>query len=74
MSAIFGDSSSWLVWPNQAGIDADGPDFVFQGPPNNPPPDIGDVFRPRVFSFSPAHPNGRAALVLLEEQRFDVIL
>ncbi len=64
MSSTFGESSSWLVWPGHAGIDADVPDFVFQGPPNNPPPDIGDVYRPRVFSFAPAHPNGRAALVL----------
>ena len=64
MSSTLGESSSWLLWPQQSGVDADVPDFVFQGPPNNPPPDIADVYRPRVFSFAPAHPNGRAALVL----------
>jgi acetyl esterase/lipase len=63
-SSIFGESSSWLLWPNQAGSDADVPDFVFQGPPGTPPPDIADVYRPRVFAFTPEHPKGCAALVL----------
>jgi acetyl esterase/lipase len=64
MPSTFGETSSWLIWSDQPGIGADVPDFVFQGPPNNPPPDIADVYRPRLFSFAPAHPNGRAALVL----------
>jgi acetyl esterase/lipase len=58
VAPLFGEASSWLLWPDTAGVAPDTPDFEFQGD------DIGEVHRPRVFEFAPARPNGRAALVL----------
>lgn len=58
MTFDFGEASSWLLWPGSAGVDADAPDFEFQGN------DVAEVHRPRVFHFAPAKPTGRAALVL----------
>ncbi|HUQ11994.1 MAG TPA: alpha/beta hydrolase [Steroidobacteraceae bacterium] len=54
----FGETSSWLLWPDSPGIEPAAPDFEFQGD------DVIDVHRPRVFEFAPAQPGGRAALVL----------
>jgi acetyl esterase/lipase len=54
----FGESHSWLLWPEHPGASPDAPDFDFQGD------DVTDVHRPRVFAFTPAVSNGRAALVL----------
>jgi acetyl esterase/lipase len=58
MTSNFGETCSWLLWPDSPGIAADAPDFIFGGD------DITDVNRPRIFGFAPAQPNGRAALVL----------
>jgi acetyl esterase/lipase len=52
----FGETSSWLLWPDDSATGA--PDFEFQGD------DVSDVHRPRVFEFAPAKPSGRVALVL----------
>ena len=54
----FGETSSWLIWPDATGTASESPDFEFQGE------DVIDVHRPRIFSYAPSHPNGRAALVL----------
>lgn len=56
MTFNFGETSSWLLWPDDS---APGErDFEFQGD------DVSEVHRPRVFEFAPAKPAGRAALVL----------
>lgn len=58
MTDRFGESHSWLLWPENPGAPPDAPDFEFQGD------DVGNVHRPRVLAFPPAVSNGRAALVL----------
>lgn len=63
MNSLFGESSSWLLWPDAAGDAPDAPDFLTQQD-GGAVPDILDVNRPRVFAFTPEKPVGRAALVL----------
>jgi acetyl esterase/lipase len=63
MTVRFGDSS-WLLWPDAAGIPPDAPDFVSKDGGPSLDSDILDVHRPRIYAFRAGNPNGRAALVL----------
>jgi acetyl esterase/lipase len=71
VNSTFGESTSWLLWPDatgvasavMAGVPPDAPDFVSQDLATAAS-DVVDVNRPRVFAFRSGSPNGRAALVL----------
>lgn len=57
MTRRFGETESWPIWPANPGSAPSTSDFEFQGD------DVVDVHHPRVFSFAPAGPARRAALV-----------
>lgn len=63
MKPLFGEATSWLLWPDAPGVPAGSPDFVTQQD-GSAVPDILDVHRPRLFAFVPEKPVGRGALVL----------
>src|ERR1041384_1023274 len=63
MKPLFGESTSWLLWPESPNVQSDAPDFTTQAD-GSAVPDILDVNRPRLFAFAPEKPIGRAAVVL----------
>ncbi len=64
---ILDEDISWPLWPDTSGTPpaGDHPEIVFKdGAARAESRVVVDVFRPRVFAFVPAAPNGSAALVL----------